>query len=40
MQIVSQGNDLARENKILKNSIQKLKVVLKQKLEVALKKNK
>jgi hypothetical protein len=33
-------NDLARENKLLKCSITKLKQILKEKLEVALKKNK
>lgn len=33
-------NDLTRENKLLKCSVSKLKQILKEKLEVALKKNK
>lgn len=33
-------NDLARENKMLKGSVSKLKLILKEKLELALKKNK
>lgn len=35
-----ESNDLAKENKLLRNSIANLKLVLKEKLEVALKKNK
>ena len=37
---MGQSNDLVRENKMLKGSIQKLKSILKEKLEAALKKNK
>jgi hypothetical protein len=33
-------NDLTRENKLLQCSVSKLKQILKEKLEVALKKNK
>ena len=37
---INNVNDLAIENKMLKNSILKLKELIKEKLEVALKKNK
>ena len=37
---INNVNDLAIENKMLKNSILKLKKLIKEKLEVALKKNK
>ena len=37
---VGQGNDLLRENKMLRGSIERLKLILKEKLEVALKRNK
>ena len=33
-------NELSRENKLLKHTIEKLKMILKDKLQVALKKNK
>lgn len=34
------NNDLAKENKLLKNSLAKLKLILREKLQEALKKNK
>ena len=34
------NNDLAKENNLLKNSLAKLKLILREKLQVALKKNK
>lgn len=37
---INNTNDLAIENKMLKNSIVKLKEMLRERLEVALKKNK
>lgn len=37
---VGQGNDVIRENKALRGSIERLKLILKEKLEVALKRNK
>ena len=37
---INNVNDLAIENRMLKNSILKLKELIKEKLEVALKKNK
>ncbi len=40
MMAYEDSNDLARENKLLKNSLAKLKLILKEKLEMALKKNK
>ena len=40
MQMAGPSGDLMRENRMLRESIQKLKNVLKEKLEGALKKNK
>jgi hypothetical protein len=40
MMKIGDMNDLSKENRLLKNAISNLKQVLKEKLEVALKKNK